>query len=143
VFSPHPTREGALLINIGFMLLICRPKLKIDVAPCFVLRANRSLVGILHNNGLRHRAHACCYGKGAKPSTSKELPCFFPLIQNELYSGKNELTFVFSLPSSHTDNTKRYGNNTICFPLSQFYQCVRTDHIKLTTACTPRCPTLL
>jgi hypothetical protein len=26
-------------------------KLKIDVTPCFVLQANRSLVGILHNNG--------------------------------------------------------------------------------------------
>jgi hypothetical protein len=28
----------------------------IDVAPCFVLLANRSLVDILHNNGLRHSA---------------------------------------------------------------------------------------
>jgi hypothetical protein len=45
-----------MLINIAFMMLMCQPKLTIDVAPCFVLRANRSLVGILHNNGLRHSA---------------------------------------------------------------------------------------
>jgi hypothetical protein len=38
------------------MKLIRQPKLTIDVAPCFLLRANRSLVGILHNNGLRHSA---------------------------------------------------------------------------------------
>jgi hypothetical protein len=43
-------------INIVFMMLICQPKLTIDVAPCFVLQATRSLVGILHNNGLRHSA---------------------------------------------------------------------------------------
>jgi hypothetical protein len=30
--------------------------LKNGIAPCFVLRANRFLVGILHNNGLRHTA---------------------------------------------------------------------------------------
>jgi type IV secretory pathway VirB4 component len=36
------------------MMLICQQELTIDVAPCFVLRANRSLVGVLHNNGLRH-----------------------------------------------------------------------------------------
>jgi hypothetical protein len=28
----------------------------VDIAPCFVLLANRSLVGILNNNGLRHSA---------------------------------------------------------------------------------------
>jgi hypothetical protein len=35
---------------------LCQPKITIDVARCFVLRANRSLVVILHNNGLRHSA---------------------------------------------------------------------------------------
>jgi hypothetical protein len=29
-------------------MLICQPKLKIDVTPCVVLRVNQSLVGILH-----------------------------------------------------------------------------------------------
>jgi hypothetical protein len=38
------------------MMLICQPNFTIDVAPCFVSRANRSLVGILYNNGLRHSA---------------------------------------------------------------------------------------
>jgi hypothetical protein len=38
--------------KIVFMMLMCQPKLTIDVAPCFVLQANRSLIGILHNNGL-------------------------------------------------------------------------------------------
>jgi hypothetical protein len=38
------------------MMLMCQPKLTIDVAPCFVLQANRFLVGILRNNGLRHSA---------------------------------------------------------------------------------------
>jgi hypothetical protein len=35
------------------MTLICQSQFTIDVAPCFVLAANRSLVGILHNNGLQ------------------------------------------------------------------------------------------
>jgi hypothetical protein len=43
-----------LFVNIVFMILICPPKVTIDVAPCFVLPANRSLVDILHNNVLRH-----------------------------------------------------------------------------------------
>jgi hypothetical protein len=43
-------------VNIVFMMLICHSKLTTNVAPCFVLRANRSLVGILHNNGWRHSA---------------------------------------------------------------------------------------
>jgi hypothetical protein len=30
------------------MMLMCHPNLTIDVTHCFVLRANRSLVGILH-----------------------------------------------------------------------------------------------
>jgi hypothetical protein len=38
-------------INIAFMMLICQPKLRIDIAPCSVLPANRSVVGILNNNG--------------------------------------------------------------------------------------------
>jgi hypothetical protein len=38
---------------------ICQPKLTIDVAPSFVLPANGSLVGILHNNGLRHSVPYC------------------------------------------------------------------------------------
>jgi hypothetical protein len=42
--------------DIGFIVLICQPKFTIDVAPCFVLQDNRFLVGILHNNGLRHSA---------------------------------------------------------------------------------------
>jgi hypothetical protein len=33
---------------------MCQPKFTIDVAPCFILRANRYLVDTLHNNGLRH-----------------------------------------------------------------------------------------
>jgi hypothetical protein len=36
-----------MFINIGFILLICQPTFTIRVAPCF-------LVGILHNNRLRH-----------------------------------------------------------------------------------------
>jgi hypothetical protein len=47
---------GSIVYNIVFMMLMCQPNFTIDVAPCFVLRANRSLVGILHNNGLRHSA---------------------------------------------------------------------------------------
>jgi hypothetical protein len=43
-----------LLINIVFMMLICQPNFTIDVASCFVsVQANRSLVDILHNIGLR------------------------------------------------------------------------------------------
>jgi hypothetical protein len=41
--------------------LMCQPKLTVAVAPCFVLPANRSLVGILHNNGLRHSALSYCF----------------------------------------------------------------------------------
>jgi hypothetical protein len=37
------------------MMPICQPKLTIDVEPCIVLRAIQSLVGILHNNGIKHR----------------------------------------------------------------------------------------
>jgi hypothetical protein len=48
--------EVALLINIVFMMLICLPDFTVDVAPRFVLRANRSLVGFLHNNELRYRS---------------------------------------------------------------------------------------
>jgi hypothetical protein len=43
------------------MMLIYQPKFIIDVVPCLVLPANRSLVGILHNNGLRHTALASVY----------------------------------------------------------------------------------
>jgi hypothetical protein len=50
--------KGTLLINVVIMMLICQPKLTKDVALCFVLRANRALVSILHNNGLRHTALA-------------------------------------------------------------------------------------
>jgi hypothetical protein len=38
-------------INIDLIILICQPKFTIHVAPCFVSLDNRSLVGILHNNG--------------------------------------------------------------------------------------------
>jgi hypothetical protein len=40
------------------MMLICQPKFTKDVAPCFVLRDNRSLIGILRKNGLGHFAHS-------------------------------------------------------------------------------------
>jgi hypothetical protein len=37
--------DGSLIGGrIVFMMLMCQLKLTIDVAPCFVLRANRSLV---------------------------------------------------------------------------------------------------
>jgi hypothetical protein len=42
--------EKAILVwNAFFVMIICQPNFTIDVAPCFVLLANRSLVGILHN----------------------------------------------------------------------------------------------
>jgi hypothetical protein len=47
--------------HIVFMMLLCQPNFTINVAPCFVLRANRSQVGILHNNGLRHSAPFYAY----------------------------------------------------------------------------------
>jgi hypothetical protein len=44
------TGESIVDKNIGgFMMLIYQPKRTIDVAPCFVLRANRSQISILHN----------------------------------------------------------------------------------------------
>jgi hypothetical protein len=42
------------ICDIAFMIPISQPQFLIDVAPCFVLWANRSLVGNLHNNGWRH-----------------------------------------------------------------------------------------
>jgi hypothetical protein len=39
-------------------MLMCQPNFTIDVARCFVLPANRSLVSILHNKGLRHSTHS-------------------------------------------------------------------------------------
>jgi hypothetical protein len=53
-----------LFVNILFMMLIYQPKLATNVSPCFVSPANRSLVGILHNNRLRHRAR-CWRAVGA------------------------------------------------------------------------------
>jgi hypothetical protein len=54
--------EGALFVNIVFIMLICKSKLTKDVAPCFVLRANRYLVGTSLNNSLRHSASMCKHG---------------------------------------------------------------------------------
>jgi hypothetical protein len=39
-------KSAFLLINIAFMMLICNPNKQKNVAPCFVLRANRSLIDI-------------------------------------------------------------------------------------------------
>jgi hypothetical protein len=33
-------------MNLGFLMTICQPKSTKDVAPCFVLQANQSLVVI-------------------------------------------------------------------------------------------------
>jgi hypothetical protein len=47
---------GAFFVNITLVMLMCQLQLYCnkDVATCFVLEANRSLVGILHNNRWRH-----------------------------------------------------------------------------------------
>jgi hypothetical protein len=47
--------EAALFVNIGFIMpKLANQILTIGFIPCFVLLANRSVVGILYNNGLRH-----------------------------------------------------------------------------------------
>jgi hypothetical protein len=67
--------EGVLFVNIGFMMLICQPKLTIDVAPCFVLPANRSLVLVI----LRPLTELLSCDVFPDPSTQKEyLAITFP-----------------------------------------------------------------
>jgi hypothetical protein len=67
-------QEKELLLG-RFVCRIYQPKLTIDVVPCFVLRANRSLVGILYNNGLRH-VHS--------PRSSPFLLVFLPLLSTRM-----------------------------------------------------------
>jgi hypothetical protein len=47
-------------------MLIFQPKLTIDDTACFVSPANRSLVGISHDNGQRHSAHFYEYRLAAR-----------------------------------------------------------------------------
>jgi hypothetical protein len=51
--QPNPVHISCLEFIVTFetlLLLICQPNLTLDVAPSFVLGANRSMDGILHNN---------------------------------------------------------------------------------------------
>jgi hypothetical protein len=56
--SRYANASHYYIVNIVFIMFMLQPKVTIDVAPCFVLRANRSLLAILHNNGLRHSARS-------------------------------------------------------------------------------------
>jgi hypothetical protein len=50
---------GKYIVDRYTLALWCQlyqPNFTIDVAPCFVLKTNQSLIGILYNNGLCHSA---------------------------------------------------------------------------------------
>jgi hypothetical protein len=51
------TIEGSILCK-HYLCDANAPNIAPDIAPCFVLPANPSLVGILHNNDLSHGALA-------------------------------------------------------------------------------------